>query len=76
MAGAGVHAEVQAVTKPSVDVTLSFTHPGRVAEVLVKEGDQVTADQIVAKEDDTEEMAALAVAQAQADDNTRYEARR
>jgi RND family efflux transporter MFP subunit len=65
---------IEAVTKPSQDVVLSFTHPGRVAELLVKEGDTVKAGQIVAKQDDTEEQAALDVAQAQADDNTRYEA--
>jgi len=67
-------APIEAVTKPSQDVILSFTHPGRVAELLVKEGDLVKAGQIVAKQDDTEEQAALDVAQAQADDNTRYEA--
>jgi len=79
-ADGGGGTQVEAVTKPSQDVTLSFAHPqngsssGRVAEVLVKEGDTVTAGQLVAKEDDTEEQAGLDVAMAQANDNTRTEA--
>jgi HlyD family secretion protein len=60
----------QAVTKPSKDVILSFEHPGRVAQMLVDVGDEVKADQLLGKEDDTEEQAALAIDQSKANDDT------
>ena len=34
---------IAAVTSPSADVTLSFVQPGRIAEVLIKEGENVKA---------------------------------
>ena len=43
-------ADVEAITKPSQDVTLSFVHPGLVAQVMVKEGDHVNKDDVVVKE--------------------------
>jgi RND family efflux transporter MFP subunit len=60
----------QAVTKPSMDVILSFVHPGRVAEMLVDVGDEVKANQLLAREDDTEEQAALAIDESKAKDDT------
>src|SRR4051812_47024253 len=63
--------EIQGITKPSQDVTISFTRPGRVAELLVKEGDTVKSNQLVAKQDATEEQAAYDLAEAQAKDTTR-----
>ena len=42
----------EAVTKPSKDVTLSFLGPGRIAKVLVKAGDVVSADDPLVKQDD------------------------
>jgi RND family efflux transporter MFP subunit len=78
--GAGI--EVQSVTKPSQDVTLTFSRPmagsgsGMVAKLHVKQGDMVEAGQLVAEQDSTEEAAAYAVAKAQADDNTRTEAQK
>ncbi|MCL2646752.1 MAG: efflux RND transporter periplasmic adaptor subunit [Phycisphaerales bacterium] len=62
---------VDAYTIPSNDVTLSFVRPGRVVDMPVKEGDKVKAGQIVAKQDDAEEAAILAVSAAQAKDETR-----
>ena len=50
---------IQAITKPSDDRTLSFVRPGRVVEVLPKVGQQVKANQIIARQDSTEEEAAL-----------------
>ena len=36
------HAQgIEAITRPSEDVTLSFVRPGRIAAVLVKEGDDM-----------------------------------
>ncbi|HUS46888.1 MAG TPA: efflux RND transporter periplasmic adaptor subunit [Phycisphaerae bacterium] len=39
--GAAFSSDIQAVTRPSADVTLSFVQPGKIAEVLVKEGQLV-----------------------------------
>ncbi len=69
-------ADVEAITKPSQDVTLSFVHPGLVAEVSVKEGDRVKKDDVVVKQDDRSERALLDQAKAQAEDNTRVEAQK
>jgi len=41
------------------DNVLSFTRPGLIAEVTVKEGDAVAKDQVVAREDDSEEQQQL-----------------
>ncbi len=66
--------DVGAITRPSEDVTLSFVRPGRVAEILVKEGDVVKAGQLVARQDDDAERAQLAELKAQADDTVRVRA--
>ncbi len=65
---------LKAFTKPSQEITISFNHPGRITKLMVKEGDLVKAGQQVAQLDDSEEQAALAVAKAQAEDDTRTEA--
>jgi RND family efflux transporter MFP subunit len=75
-AAALCRADVEAITKPSQDVTLSFVHPGLVAQVSVKEGDQVKKDDVVVKQDDRSELALLDQAKAQAEDNTRVEAQK
>ncbi len=67
-------AGIQAITQASDDVTLSFDRPGRIVELPAKEGDPVTAGQMVAKQDDTEEQAALALAKLTADDDTTIKA--
>jgi RND family efflux transporter MFP subunit len=64
----------QAVTKPSKDITLSFVRPGRVDKVLVGKGDQVKAGELVAKLDDSEELAALAIDKLMSEDTTEIEA--
>jgi multidrug efflux system membrane fusion protein len=69
-------ADIEAITKPSQDVTLSFVHPGLVAEVAVKEGDTVEKDQMVVKQDDREEVAVRDQAKAQAEDDTRVAAQK
>jgi len=65
---------VEAITRPSEDVTLSFVRPGRIAEVLVKEGDDVQAGQLLFKQDDAAEQAKLGQLRAQAQDTTRIKA--
>lgn len=64
---------VPAITKPSQDVTLSFSQPARVAEVPVKEGEAVTKGQLVAKQDDRAEVAACELDKFKAEDDTQTE---
>jgi RND family efflux transporter MFP subunit len=66
--------ELEAVTKPSADIEVSFVKAGRVADVLVKEGDSVKAGQLLAKLDDKVEQLQLLQLQAKARDNTKIEA--
>jgi len=51
----------QAITKFSEERSLSFVRPARVVEVVPNTNDEVKADQIIARLDDTEERAALEV---------------
>ena len=75
-AGAPLAAQekVEAVTKPSQDVVLSFVRPGQVAEVLVKEGDAVKAGQVLMRLDDKAELVQMEQLKAQAEDTTRLRA--
>lgn len=66
--------EVEAVTKPSADVDLSFVRVGRIAGVLVKEGDAVKAGQLLASQDDKVEQLQLLQLKAKAVDRTRIDA--
>ena len=74
VSGPALGEEIQAVTKPSKDVTLSFVRPGRIAKVLVREGEVVKAGQLLAQQDDAAEQAQLAQLKAQAEDITRTKA--
>jgi len=65
---------VVAITTPSADVTLSFTQPGRIAEVYLKEGNVVLAGQVIVQQDDAVEQAQLAQSKAQAEDTTQIQA--
>lgn len=67
---------LQAITKPSHDVTLTFSHPGQVAKLLVQEGDTVKAGQAVVVQDDREEAAAMAIDKAKSEDTTEIEAQK
>ena len=42
---------ITAITIPSADVTLSFVQPGLISKVLIKEGDKVTAEQLLIQQD-------------------------
>jgi len=67
-------AGVEAITRPSEDVILSFVRAGRIAGIVVKEGDVVAADQLLVQLDDSAERAQLEQLEAQANDETRIEA--
>ncbi|WP_167527814.1 efflux RND transporter periplasmic adaptor subunit [Desulfosarcina alkanivorans] len=47
--------ELQGITAPSADISLSFVLAGRVADVLVAEGHRVKKDQLLARLDDEPE---------------------
>ena len=66
--------EIEAVTKPSADIELSFVKAGAVAEVLVNEGDAVTVGQLLARQDDRAEQIQLLQLQAKASNKSRVEA--
>ena len=68
----------EAISRPSKDVTLSFTRPGRLAPIpgprQLEDGDMVQAGQLLARLDDEAERAQLAQLKAQAEDDTRVRA--
>ena len=67
----GSAAEIEAVTKPSADIELSFVRPGKIGEVLVKEGEAVKAGQILARLDDKVEQIQLLQLKAKATNRTK-----
>ncbi len=71
---ADLSAGIVAITTPSADVTLSFTQPGRIANVHLKEGDMVHAGQVIVQQDDAIEQAQLAQSKAQAENTTQIQA--
>lgn len=73
-APAGSDAGIAAITNPSADVTLSFVQPGRIAKVLVKEGENVKAEQLLIQQDDAAEQAQLLQIKAESEDTTQIEA--
>jgi len=67
-------APAEAITRPSKDVTLSFIRAGRIARILVKEGDTVKVGQLLVQMDDEAERAELGQLEAQAKDDTHIRA--
>jgi RND family efflux transporter MFP subunit len=67
-------AELEGISAPSADIMLSFVLDGRVAEILVKEGDIVKKNQILARLDDHTERIQLTQLKAQARDTTQVKA--
>ncbi len=74
LAGTALGDGVEGITRPSGDTTLSFSTPGRVENVLVKDGEAVKAGQVVVQLDDTVERAQLAQDEAAAQDETKIHA--
>ncbi len=64
-------AGTEAITRPSEDATLSFVTAGRIARVLVKDGDSVKAGQMLVELDDEAERVQVEQLKAQANDETR-----
>ena len=73
-AQANTNEGIAAVTVPSADVTLSFVQPGRIATVLIREGDKVKAGQLLIQQDDAAEQAQLLQLKAESEDTTQIEA--
>lgn len=65
---------IQAITRPSGDRVLSFVRPGLIMEMAVDKGDVVKSGQIIAKQDDREEIELLKVAHQEATSETEIEA--
>lgn len=65
--------DIQAITVPSKDVMLSFVRTGRIAEVMVKEGDMVSVGNLLVRQNDAAEQIRLAQLKAQAEDITDIE---
>jgi len=65
---------VEAITKPSEDVTLSFVQAGRIASVLVKEGDEVKVNQLLVQQDDAARRVELEQLKAEAQETVRIRA--
>lgn len=72
--GPNGNGQVEAITRPSRDGTLSFVQPGEIAKVLVKVGDTVKAGQLLVQLDDAVEQAQLKQLKAEAEDVTRVAA--
>lgn len=67
--GAGAE-EIQAITRPSADIDLSFVQPGKIHEVLVKEGSYVKKGDLLARQEDDVERIQYQILSAQAEDTT------
>ena len=63
--------QFEAVSKPSADIVLSFVKPGRIIEVLCKEGDTVRIGELLAKQEDRAELVRVKMLEAQAADETK-----
>ncbi|MBE3069575.1 MAG: biotin/lipoyl-binding protein, partial [Planctomycetes bacterium] len=58
----------EAITRPSADIMLKFEQPGRIAAVLVKDGDTVKPGDVLVQLDDEAEKLKLSQLKAVADD--------
>ncbi|MHC4294791.1 MAG: efflux RND transporter periplasmic adaptor subunit [Planctomycetota bacterium] len=65
---------IEAITRPSEDVTPAFITSGLVAKILVKEGEAVKAGQLLIQLDDAAEQARMEQLRAEVDDKIQIEA--
>lgn len=64
----------EGITRTNTEVILSFTQPGQVAEICVREGQAVRAGQVLMRQDDQVERAWLAQLKAEAENKIRIKA--
>ena len=67
-------AEIEAITLPSADITMSFVMAGRLSEIMVKEGDLVRNGQVLAVLEDRVERLKVVQLKAQVENKTRIQA--
>jgi len=67
----GAEDAVEAIARPSKDITLSFLFPGKIAKVLVKEGDAVEVASVLVRQDAAAEEIRLAQLKAEADNTAK-----
>ncbi len=67
-------ADVDAITKPSQDVTLSFVRPGQIKAIHVKEGQTVKAGDVLVEMEDTPERVEMLRLKLAAEDLTKHQA--
>jgi len=72
--GAAQSGGIEAVTRPSSDVTLKFVQPGRLAAVDVVQGDRVAEGDVLVRLDDEVERLELARLEAAAENRVHVEA--
>ena len=65
---------VEAITRPSADVTSSYVRPGKIAKVLVKWSQAVKVGDPLVKQDDSAEWVRVKLLEAQSLDDTRIKA--
>lgn len=65
--------EIEAISRPKEDVTLTFVYPGKVSVLAVKEGDVVRAGTLLVQLDDGPDRIELAQLQAEKDDRLKIE---
>ena len=73
-AGAAAPGPIEAISRPSADVTLSYVRPGKVGGVLVEKSQVVKAGTELIKQDDSAELVRLRLLEAQSLDDTRIKA--
>lgn len=65
-----VTEDIEAVSRPSKDVTLSFVRAGRIEEISVAEGDRVRQGQALVQQDSAAQRARLEALRVQAENTT------
>ena len=67
---------IEAITSPSADVTLSFVQPGRIVQIVPKEGSTVTVGQVLVRQDDAYEQVRLEMLKARSENTSQLKASR
>lgn len=62
--------DIEAVSRASTDVTLSFVRPGKIEQITVAEGDRVERDGLLVSQDAGAELARLEALRIQAENTT------